>query len=120
MNKELEKIREIFLASDVDEEDKQENARVLAEWDKGLNENRLFLSWQDHDITRQISQRAKESYKEFALILMQNRALTQDQRESLWAKQDACQFILSLTDKDALGEIKQILTAVKTEISRFT
>ncbi len=117
--KELEKVAEIFL-NDVDSEDYQANKETLAEWEKGLHENRLFLSWREHDITKEIAEKAKAEYKEFALQLMQRRDLTDTQRQSLWAKQDACLFILSLTEKDALSEIKTILKEVETAISRFT
>jgi myosin heavy subunit len=115
MIKELEKVSEIFL-NDVDSEEYQENLQTLKDWENGLEENRLFLSWQSHDVTQRIVQKAKESYKEFGLLLATNRNLTDVQRQSLWAKQDACAFLLSLTTKDALAEIQQILTQIEHAI----
>lgn len=118
--KELEKVTEIFLASDVDAEDYAENKERLIEWEKGLNENRLFLSWQAHDVTKEIVIKAKQSYKDFGILLATNRNLTEVQRQSLWAKQDACAFLLSLTDKNALEEIKQIQKQIEVAINIFT
>jgi len=118
MIKDLEKVAEIFL-NDVDAEDFQENLKTLSDWEKSLDENRLFLSWQNHDITKDISRIAKESFKSFAMQLMQNRTLTEQQRFSLWAKQDACLFILELTEKDAKQQIQQILKEVHIAINTF-
>ena len=118
MIKELQKVSEIFL-TDVDHEDYEENKQTLIEWEQGLAANRLFLSWQNHDTTRQIANQAKESYKAFCLQLIQDRALSEQARMSIYAKQDACLFILQFTEKDALGEIKEILRQVEVAVSSF-
>lgn len=120
MIKELEKVTEIFLADDVEADDRSENRKQLIEWEQGLEQNRLFLSWQGHDITAQISKKAKDSYKEFGIQLATDRTLTEAQRQSLFAKQDACAFVLSLTEKDALTEIKTILRQIEVAIGKVT
>lgn len=117
MIKELEKVAEIFLTN-VDADDYEENRRQLIEWEQSIEGNRLLLSWQNHAITKEIMTKAKDSYLDFAVQLAEKRELTEDERKSLQHKQDACKFILSLGDKDALGEIQQILTSVKTAIAR--
>lgn len=111
--KQLDEIRAKFLSPDIDPEDREDNERLLKEWEAGLIQNEAYISWQEHDITREIAQKMKEEFKEFAQILSENRTLTQEQRVSLWAKQDACRFILSLTEKDARGQIEQIQSEVK-------
>ena len=117
MNKDLDKLREIFLAGDVDEETRADNEERIREWETTLRENNAFLGWQSHDITRQISQQAKQSYKDISLQLATNRALTDQQRYSLWGKQDACLFILSLTEKDTKGPIDQIHREIKMALA---
>lgn len=117
--KSLEKVTEIFLGADIDDEDFAENKEKLVEWEKSLDENRLFLSWRNHDITNEIVTKCKQSYKEFGLLLATNRQLTEMQRQSLWAKQDACAFLLSLADKDALGEIQKIESDIEKAINTF-
>lgn len=115
--KELEEIRARFLSADIDAEDREENEQILKEWEQGLIHNEAYLSWQEHDITREIAKKMKNEYKETALVLAQNRSLTETQRASLWAKQDACQFILSLTEKDSKGQLEQIQNEIKRAIN---
>lgn len=116
MNKELDKIKEIFL-TEVDEDIRQDNLDKINEWEQGLTHNEAFVSWQDHDITKEILKQAKESYREIALILADNRKLTEEQRYALWGKQDACAFIIDLAGKDAKGELEQIQKEIKTALS---
>lgn len=115
--KELEIIRAQFLSDDIDSEDRAENEQILREWEQGLTHNEAYMSWQAHDITREIAQKLKKEYKEFAMTLANRRDLTETQRMSLWAKQDACLFILSLTEKDAKGQFEQIQNEIKRAIS---
>jgi hypothetical protein len=111
----LQKLREIFLNDDLlDDDIREDNAERIKEWEHLLLENEAFLSWQQHDISKKIVAEAKIAYKEFGLQLATNRSLTQEQRQSLWAKQDACVFILSLTEKDA----RKIIEDVNMEIGR--
>jgi len=108
MSAELDKLKAKFLASDVDEETRTANEEDIRAWEQALIQSEAFIGWRDHDITRQIVGKAKESYKDFAFQLMQNRNLTETQRLSLFARQDACTFILSLTEIDAKSTIVQI------------
>ncbi len=115
--KELETIRAKFLTDDLDIEDRADNAALLKEWEEGLIHNSAYIEWQSNDITREISQKMKNEYREFGLILASNRTLTDDQRKSIWAKQDACLFMLSITDVDAKGTIAQIKNEIKRAIA---
>lgn len=115
--KELEKIRTQFLADDIDQEDRVENERILKDWEEGLTKNQAYFEWQQSDITQDINKQVRASYKEFALILSNNRNLTQEERVSLWGKQDACVFLLSLTDKDARGTLEQLNNEIKRALS---
>lgn len=115
--KELEIIKAQFLADDIDSEDREENAKILREWEQGLIHNEAYVSWQEHDITREIAKKMKDSYKEFAFTLAQDRRISDETRKQLWAKQDACTFILSLTEKDAKGQLEQIQNEIKRAIA---
>jgi hypothetical protein len=115
--KELETIRARFLAPDIEEEDREENEKLLREWEEGLIQNRNYLSWQNHDITKEIAQKMKDEYKDFALTLANDRELTEKERESIYARQDACLFILSLTERDAKGAIQSIEKDVRRALS---
>lgn len=115
--KELDTIRAQFLADDIDPEDREDNEKLLREWEQGLIQNEAYISWQSHDITKEIAKKLKKEYKEFAMILANNRTLTEVQRVSLWAKQDACLFILSMTEKDAKGQLEQIQNEIRRAIS---
>ncbi len=47
------------------------------------------------------------------MLLVENRSLTEAERLSVYAKQDAAKWILSLTEKDAPKELERIHSAIK-------
>jgi hypothetical protein len=117
MIKELEKVREIFLSEEIDEELRADNEERIKEWEQSLIQSEAFASWQDHDITKNIVSQIKSSYKEIGVQLSTDRKLTETQRQSLWAKQDACTFLLELTEKDAKGTIEKITNEIRQAIN---
>jgi len=114
--KELEKVKEVFLNVE-DPETVEDNRKLIAEWEQGILENQAYASWQDHDITRRVSAQTRQTYIDAAIQLANNRSLTSDQREKLWARQDAMLFILSLTEKDAKGELEQISAEIRRALN---
>lgn len=114
--KELEDAKKLFLSSDIDEEFLEDNREMIADWESDLIKNENFLNWQQHDVTKEIVQRVKESYRDNAIILIRKRDLTETQRASLWAKQDAAIWILSLTEVDAKGAIEAIQNQIKKSL----
>lgn len=115
--KELEKIKEIYLSSDVDDEDYQENLQKITEWESSLRQNEDFASWLESDVTKSILEQAKTAYRDFAMTIMAGRDLTDAQRASLFAKQDAALWLISLIDKDTKGAVKQILTEIRRALN---
>lgn len=115
----LDEIRSVFLAEGLDEDVRSDNERVLRDWEEGLRHNEAFASWQDSDITKQIVQQAKQTYIECALLLAQNRDLTDRQRDSLYAKQDAALWLLALTNKDAKKMLESIEAEIKAALSQI-
>lgn len=111
--KELEDIKNIFLADDIDEETRQDNFAKIQEWESDIINNRNLLAWQEHDISKSIVVKLREAYKDISLRLLNDRAVSTEQRVSLWAKQDACLFLLGLIDMNAKSSLEQ----VKREIS---
>lgn len=118
--KDIEQIKEIFLDESLDEETKTENLKQIQEWEKSLVKNENFIRWQEHEITKQIFQQAKEAYKDNALSLLR-RDLTENQRQAIYAKMDANLWIISLFGRDDAKlnidqinkEIRQALNATK-------
>lgn len=109
MSKQLEEIKRIFItADDVDEETRQHNLKRVEAWQDTLIKSENFLNWQEHDVTREIVQQAKETYKDAFMRLGRERSLTEKERMSLYALQDATLWIISLAEKDAKGTIEQI------------
>ena len=117
--KELEQAKEVFL-TDVDEETYKENIAKITEWERNLMRNRAYLSWRSQDITQEINKMARNAYREHALALASNRSLTDDQRTSLYAKQDACLFLLSLTDQDAKSALDSVLREIRHALNVTT
>lgn len=116
MNQDLEKIREIFL-TEVDEETRLDNERQIIEWETSLRENEAIAEWRDHDITKKLALQAKESYKECAMQLGLDRRISTETRERLWAKQDACLFLLSLIEVDATGALERIRHEIRNALN---
>lgn len=111
--------KEIFL-TDVDEELLKENTEIINSWERDLRENEAYVEWQEHDITRSITRQAKDAYKEASVKLMFNRSLTEAERNKLYATQDACSFILSLTDKKAKEVLNVLQNDIKKSIQDFS
>lgn len=116
--KELEEARKIFLSPELDEESRKENEEVIADWEKALRETEGYADWQGHDISKQILEKAKATYLEASLILSRNRLLTDTERFSLWGKQDAALFIISLIGKDAKAELEQLKGRILSALSQ--
>jgi hypothetical protein len=113
---ELEQAKEIFL-TDVDDETANENAQKLREWESRIQTNQSYLTWKEHPITQEINRMVREAYKDHGLALAENRTLDEDQRANLFAKQDACRFILSLTSRDAKTDLEQTLRDIRYALS---
>ena len=110
----LEKVRDVFLDTELDDDVLEDNRRQIADWERGLVSSEAMASWQEHDITKGIMVKVKEEYKEISTSLMQNRNLTEAQRQAIYAKQDAMRWLISLNNKDA----KQELEAINGEIKK--
>ena len=111
--KELEKLKEIYLANDVDDEDYQDNLDKITEWEKELFENENLISWQEHEVSKEILKKAKETYVEIAIRLANDRKIEEKERMSLWAKQDAMLWILQFSSDEPKNIIKQIQSDIK-------
>lgn len=104
---EIEQLKEVFL-TDVDPEDYEDNKRQIEQWQQQLTESEEYASWVDHPVTRNIAIQCRVSYLEATKSLALNRNLTDNDRASLWAKQDAALWLLSITEKDTKSAIAQI------------
>lgn len=113
MTKDLEKLREIYLADDVDSEDYKDNLDKITEWETILRQSENFINWQKNDTTKEIIAKAKESYKQNAMKLGTDRELSEIKRNYLWAKQDAILWLISLMDGDYESTVKQINNEIK-------
>lgn len=114
--RELEQAREVFL-SDVDEDTRRENLEIISSWEDSIQRNSAYLDWKEHDITKEINKLIKEAYRDHAITLASNRALPEEERRTLWAKQDACVFLLNLTDQDAKTALDSVMREIKMHLS---
>jgi len=117
MSDPLEKVRAIFLSPDIDDEMRADNESKLLEWQQGLVRNQAYQAWRESDITQEIIRTAKHAYKEASLGLALNRTLSDKDRYSLWAQQDAARLILGITNEDAKGAINAINKEIETAIN---
>jgi hypothetical protein len=114
--KDLEDAKRIFL-NEVDEETRAENEQLLQSWERDLIKNESYLEWKSHDITQELNKEVRKAYQDHAMTLANNRSLTEAERMRLWAKQDACLFILHLTDQDAKSAVDTILRDIRHALS---
>ena len=117
MSDELDKLSEIFLGDGIDEEDRKDNLEQIKNWRIELATAKAFSAWRDDDITRSIIRQIRASYKEISFILATNRNITEAQRMSNWAKQDALLMLLTICDKDARATIDQIESEIRTALN---
>lgn len=116
MSKDLDKLREIFL-TEVDDETRADNEQKIQEWENALIHNEALASWKDHDITKRIIQKARESYKQLAMQLWQQRSLSDAQRQGLHAEQDAMLWLIRLAEDDPKAEIERIHKEIAAAIN---
>ena len=114
MNNDLEKLKTIFLSDEVDAEDYQDNLDKINEWEQSLVSNENIKGWQDHDITREIVQRAKESHATLSLLLATDRKLTDTERASIYARQDAMVWMISIASESP----EQVIAGIQDDIKK--
>lgn len=116
-DKNIQKYKEIYLASDLDSEDYEDNLKLVTEWETSLRQNEDFANWQASDVTKAIVKQARDTYRELAMRLVLDRTLTDTQRNSIWSKQDAALWLLSLIEKDVKSAIAQIHSEIRRAIN---
>ena len=114
--RELDQLREVFL-TDVDEETEQENLERLSDWERSLRDNKAFSDWQSLEITASILEQTKETYRDIAIQLSENRKLSEAERQVLWARQDAAEWLVQLMGRDAKAELHQVESEIKRALS---
>lgn len=107
----LEKLKQIYLSPTLSQEEIDDNSKIIAEWEKELIESKHFDSWAKDPITAEIFSKARSSYIELCRLLMENRDLSEKDRLSIYAKQDAMLWMLSLT-----SDFEKKLEAINREI----
>lgn len=114
----IEKLKGIFLDNSVDEETYDENLKQITDWENLLSENEAYISWQEHDITKEIIKKTRETHRIFADKLSNDRTLTTEQRNGIFAKQDALMWIINLASRNAKGENQQIKANIKQALEK--
>jgi hypothetical protein len=117
MQDNLEQLKSIYLADDVDAETRADNLALITSWQKELTELDEYASWQEHDVTKRIIAQAKKSYVDHSLLLARSRELTDTARFSLWAKQDAVLWLISLASRDVKKEIAHLNALITRALS---
>lgn len=111
----IDKLKSVFVNdTEIDEETRQENLEMISKWEKGLRASNAFASWQGHPVTVDILMQARKSYTDTVLVLGRDKRLSPDERVSLFAKQDAMLWLISLASKD----VKIELAGINAEIQR--
>lgn len=110
--------REVFLIG-VDEDTRKENLADITAWEKSIVENKAYIDWQAHDITKSIARKVKEVYVEASLQLVNTRLLNEQAKGKLYATQDACIVILSLIERDAKSELESLQNDIRKRIRQM-
>lgn len=115
--KDLDTLKNIFLADDVDSETYDENLAEITRWEEAIHANENLLSWQEHDITKTLMQDVRKFYVDISLQLL-DRKITDERRKSIWARQDACLWILSLGSAKPKEDLKHINADIKKALAQ--
>lgn len=115
----IKKAKDIFIADDIDEDILKENIDEVNQWETNLIQGNAFLEWQGHDVTKQISAQAKEAYRDASNQLAFNRLMNEGHKNKLYSIQDACSFILSLTEVDVKSSLESLREDIKKRIQSF-
>jgi hypothetical protein len=114
--KEIDRAKEIFL-TDVEPETYAENLATIQEWERTLIKNQAYLGWREHQTTHELNKMVKAAMIDHAVQLGTNRNLSDEERNVLWAKQDACLFILNLTDQNPRTAIDSVMRDIRRAIN---
>ena len=117
MDQDLQKLKELYLGADVDDETKEDNMKVIREWEKAMTEKQEILQWKGHEVTKFIVGLLKKEYVKNALELGTNDRLSESDRNKIWSKQNGILFMFSYMLKDAKSELVQLETNIKNAIS---
>ena len=115
---ELQDLKKIFLDETLDKEVYDDNLEMITVWEDSLLKNEALLSWQQHDITKEIISKAKQTDPKNADRLSEDSTLTNEQRNELFAKQDAMKWFISLAGGNPKGEIQEIKKQIKEAVSK--
>ena len=117
MQSNLEKLEQIYVSDDVDEETRADNLAIIQEWRSKLIKLDEYERWKSHPVTEEIIARAKKSYVEHSLLLARSRELTDVERCQLWGKQDAMLWLISLASTDEAASIAEIEALIERALS---
>jgi hypothetical protein len=117
MSTDIEKLREIYVTDDVDEDVRADNLAQIVEWETQLRDLEDLKSWMEHKVTQEILARARKSYVDHSLLLARSRELTDTARFSLWAKQDAMMWFTSLASSAVDRDIEAIKNAIRVALN---
>lgn len=104
----LQKLKEVFIDPTLPEEEQQDNLDFIKKLEDSIIQNKQIDTWLKDPITVDIMATARESYIELSLSLINKRDITEKERLSIYARQDAMLWILSLLPKDTQETLNSI------------
>lgn len=104
----IKKLREIFLAQDVDEEERQENLQDIIDFEKSLALNNARVEWLKQDISQELIKTLKVFVHKVTRTLGTNSDLSEEDRRLLFAKRMAGLWLLTVVQGNPEEEIKNI------------
>lgn len=116
IEKTLEEARKVFLADDLDDDEREHNLAEIQKWEQDIIEATEYENWRTHEITRRLAKEARDIYKDMTMQLGLRRGLTPEQIMSFQAKQDACVVILSMVDKDVQSTLESLQNTIRESI----
>lgn len=119
MIKEFDDLKSAFLLDDSEDEHYEHNRNALAEWESEILANENLLSWQQHEVTKNVIDLAKKAYKDHSITLAHDRSLNDERRKSLYALQDACLWIISLASGNPEEKLESIKREIEIEIAKI-
>lgn len=110
----LNKLKEIFVLNENDEETRQDNLKTITEFEVAIARNKALSEWRQSDISQKFIKMFKTFLHDITLVLGTNSEIDEKTRQQLFAKRQAVAWFLSIINENPESDLMRI----ESEISK--
>lgn len=110
----LNKLKEIFVLNENDEETRQDNLKTITEFEVAIARNKALSEWRQSDISQEFIKTFKTFAHKVTVLLGTNSEIDEKTRQQLFAKRQAVLWFLSIINENPESDLMRI----ESEISK--